>query len=255
MKLIRITFSTTFLYAILMATTLLVFSDDAQAALRKKGTKGVFGGGSFSMGLGLSLSTADQTGMNNLIDASKTAVASSVSKMSAATEYLGFVTFRFANGYTAIQLRPTLFNQSESGSGTDGSHSYSLSGYTIFPLARIIALSNDFIDFYVQGGLGYGKLEGEIKNSARRASFSGSAFGVQAGLGAEFCFVAEHCFAVEGNYRYLPIDRNIVDSSSGGLPYGTTQTTVSSELEDANGKDVATTLSGLSGTISYVFNF
>lgn len=249
-KLIRSTFVLTSLL-VFAATT---FSHEAFAA-KKRGGKGVFGGGSFSVGFGLGLSTADQTGINSLIDAAKSNANSTVSKMSSATEYLGFATFRFANGFTAIQLRPSLFNQSESGSGSDGSHSYDLSGYTIFPLVRIIPLSNDLIDFYIQGGLGYGKLDGEIKNAARQASFSGSAFGMQMGLGAEFCFVPDHCFAVEGNYRYLPIQRNIVSSASGGLPYGSTQASSDAELEDGNGRDVATTLSGISGVLSYVYNF
>ncbi|MGZ3690377.1 MAG: hypothetical protein ACXVAX_02665 [Pseudobdellovibrio sp.] len=251
MKFLKITF----VYAALFTATLLAFSNDAHALTKKKGATGLFGGGAFAIGLGYSIDTADQNGLNSLIDASKTAVNSSVSKLSSANEFLGFVTFKFANGYTALQLRPTYFTQSESGSGSDGSHSYSLTGYTLFPLARLIALSNDLIDFYIQGGLGYGSLSGDIQNGSRKASFSGSAFGMQVGMGAEFCFVPTHCFAVEGNYRYLPIDRNIVSSASGGLPYGTTQASKDKELEDASANDVATTLSGVSGSISYVFNF
>ena len=226
------------IYALAAFLTILSFSEVGMAASKKRGTKGIFGGGSFSMGLGLALSTADQTGLNGLIDAAKTASNSSASKLGTATEYVGYLTFRFANGYTAIQLRPTLFSQSSGGSGTDGSHDYSLDGYTIYPLARIIPLSNDFIDFYVQGGLGYGKLNGSIKNGSARADFSGSAFGMQMGLGAEFCFVPDHCFNVEGNYRYMPIERNVVSSAS-GAPSGTSQAIADKELEDLNNNDVA----------------
>lgn len=241
-------------FLLLVLVVCLSFPETASAASKKRGTKGIFGGGSFSVGLGLALSTADQTGMNGMIDAAKTAVGSSASKMGTATEYVGHVTFRFANGYTAIQLRPTLFSQSSSGSGSDGSHDYSLDGYTIFPLARIIPLSNDFIDFYVQGGLGYGKLNGSVKNGSSKAEFSGSAFGMQVGLGAEFCFVPDHCFNLEGNYRYMPIERNVVSSASGS-PHGTSQAIANKELEDGNNNDIGTTLSGISGLISYTFNF
>jgi hypothetical protein len=240
-----------------LSLTLLFAPENTDARTSKRGGKGAFAGGSISLGGGMAFSTADQTGLNSLIDAAKNSASSTVSKMNSATEFLGYVTFRFSNNFTAIQIRPTLFQQKESGSGNDGSHSYDLSGYTIFPLVRIIPLSNDFIDFYLQGGLGYGKLEGTIKNAARQATFSGSAFGAQAGLGAEFCFTSSHCVNVEGNFRYLPIERNLVSSGTGpgNLPYGTSQASTDSELEDASGKDVATTMSGLSGLVSYTFNF
>jgi opacity protein-like surface antigen len=234
------------------------FSQTTQAAYsKKKGGKNTFAGGGISAGLGLAISTADQTGMNSLINSAKANAASSASTFGAATEYVGFVTFRFANNFVALQLRPSYFTQSTSGSGTDGSHEYSLSGFTLFPLVRIIPLTNDIIDFYLQGGVGYAKLDGSIKNGAKQASFSGSSFGLQAGLGAEFCLIPDHCFSVEGNYRYLPISRNVVSSGTGpgGLPWGTSQAQADRELEDAAGNDVATTLSGISGMISYVYNF
>jgi len=242
-------------FLLLLLVTSFTLPEIANAAgARKRGAKGFFGGGAVSVGLGLALSTADQTGMNSMIDAAKSSAASSASKMGTATEYVGYLTYRFANGYSAIQLRPTIFTQSSSGSGSDGSHEYNLNGYTIFPIARIIPLSNDFIDFYIQGGLGYGKLNGTVKNGSARSEFSGSAFGVQMGLGAEFCFVPEHCINLEGNYRYMPIERNVVSSAT-GAPHGTSQNTANKELEDLNNSDIPTTLSGISGLISYTFNF
>ena len=229
------------------------FSNAAHAA-KKKGGKGAFAGGSLSAGFGISLTTAEQTGINSLINSARTATNSTASTLSSATEYIGYVTFHFAGNFVAIQLRPTLFSQKSTGSGSDGAHSYSLNGYTLFPLVRITPLSNDLIDFYIQGGLGYGNLDGSISNGATRADFSGSSFGTQFGLGAQFCFVPDHCFNIEGNYRYLPIGRNIVSNGS-GLPTGTTQASNNKELEDAAGNDVATTLSGVSGILSYTYNF
>lgn len=251
-------FRSTYVYGFALVLASLLFAETSEAQLRSKaGGRSAFSGGRISLGAGIGFTNADQTGLNALIDASRAASASNVSKFSSATEFLGFATFRFANGFTAVQLRPSYFQQKTSGSGTDGAHNYELTGFTIFPMARIIPLSNSFIDFYLQAGLGYGKLDGTIRNGSRSANFSGSAFGAQAGLGAEFCFVPSHCVAVEGNYRYLPIERNIVSSGTGpgNLPYGTTQASADGELEDANGRDVATTLSGVSGIISYVFNF
>ncbi len=252
----------TFKRALVLTSVFLVcflnFAPDASAALSKKrGTKGAFAGGAFSMGLGIALSTAEQNGINSMIDTAKTTVNSSAGKLSSGLEYLGYGTFRFANGFTAGQLRVSYFTQSSSGSGTDGSQSYDLTGFTVFPMARIIPLSNDFIDFYVQGGLGYGKLDGSIVNGTKSVKFSGSAFGMQVGLGAEFCFVPDHCFNIEGNYRYLPIERNLVSSGTGpgNLPYGSSQAASGNELEDLSGRDVATTLSGVQGLVSYTYNF
>ncbi len=242
----------TFLIGVLILVSI---ANEADAAVAKKrGGKGAFAGGAFSIGLGVATTTAEQTGINGLINAAKLSTNSTASTLSSATEWVGAFTFRFANNYVALQLRPTLFSQSSSGSGTDGSHSYSLDGYTLFPLVRIIPLSNDLIDFYIQGGLGYGKLNGSIKNGANRADFNGSGFGMQMGLGAEFCFVPDHCFNIEGNYRYLPLVRNIVTSGA-GLPTGTSQAATDRELEDLNGNDVATTFSGVSGILGYTYNF
>lgn len=242
-------------FAFVLAIT--SFSQPSDAAIRRKGTKGAFAGGSFSFGGGLAYSTAEQTGLNTMIDAAKAAANSSTSKLSSGIEYLGYGTFRFANGFTAIQLRPSYFTQSSSGSGSDGSHSYDLSGFTIMPLARIIPLSNELIDFYIQGGLGYGKLDGSVTNGSRQVKFSGSAFGMQVGIGAEFCFFPNHCFNLEGNYRYMPIERNIASSGTGpgNLPYGTSQAAPNSELEDIGGRDIPTTLSGIQGALTYTFNF
>lgn len=237
-----------------IVTLLLCLITLNQAEAKKRGGRGAFAGGALSVGLGIAITNSDQTGMNSLISAAKAATNSSASNMGSATEYVGYFTFRFSNNLFALQLRPTLFSQSSSGAGTDGSHSYSLDGLTVFPLVRMIPLSNDLIDFYIQTGLGYGKLNGKIQNGATNSNFSGSGFGVQFGLGAEFCFVPDHCVAVEGNYRYLPISRNIVSSGS-GLPAGVTQNTADRELEDGAGIDVSTTLSGISGMLAYTFNF
>jgi hypothetical protein len=224
-------------------------------ALKKSGGSRALKGGTFSIGLGVAMGSYDQEGLNEAIRNAKSISAATTGEMNSATEYMGFATYRFANNMVSLQIRPSFFSQSSNGSGTGGSFDYKLTGFTVFPLIRFIPLSNDFIDFYIQGGLGYGKLDGTITNGAREVSFGGSGFGTQIGVGADFCFFPEHCIGVEGNYRYLPVERNKVTSSSGALPDGIGQASPQHELENTSGDDVGTKLSGVTGAITYTFNF
>lgn len=243
------------LYIGALLSLLLCFSAQETFAAKKKGGKGAFAGGSLSVGLGLAVATADQDGINQLVQAAKANNNTTAGELSSATEYMGHITFRFSNNLVALQIRPTFFLQDSTGTGTDGHYEYSLSGMSVFPLIRIIPLSNDLIDFYMQFGLGYGNINGKIRNGARNLEFKGGNFGTQFGIGADFCFIPSHCFGIEGNYRYLPIPRNIVTSVSGAAPDGVTQAISERELEDASFNDVATKLSGISGVLMYTFNF
>ncbi len=238
--------------------SLIALPNSVLAAAKKKGGRGAFAGGAFSMGFGFSLLTAEQNGLNNMIAAAKSQAPGggvSTGDLSSGYEYSGQFTFHFANNTVALQIRPAYFTQSATGSGTDGNYDYKLTGFSVFPLVRLIPLSNDIIDFYVQGGLGYAQLNGDITNGVRNTSFTGKGFGLQVGLGADFYFVPEQCFGIEGNYRYLPMERNIVRNGSAAAPYGASQSISGRELEDTSGNDVATTMSGISGTVSYTFNF
>ncbi len=240
----------TFLFSIFIFAT----PNQADAA-KKKGGKGAFAGGSLSIGFGIGILTAEQEGLNAMIRESKAATNSSTGNFSSGYEFSGQLTFRFSSNLVALQLRPSYIMQSTTGSATDGSYDYKLTGFTIFPLVRLIPLSNDIIDFYLQAGIGYGKLDGEITNGPRNAKFSGSSFGMQMGVGADFCLIPDHCFGVEGNYRYLPIVRNIVRAASTLPVYGASQSSPDRELENSNGSDVATSLTGISGALNYTFNF
>lgn len=242
----------------IVALTGLIFlltTESASAAPKKRGGRGAFAGGSISAGLGVGLTTADQSGLNTIIGTANNAAAAGTSDFGSGLELMGHLTFRFSNNLVALQLRPTYFQQSTKGNGTDGSHRYELTGFTLFPIVRLIPLSNDIIDFYLQGGIGWGRLNGSIEQGQRKVSFNGSNFGMQVGLGADFCLFPSHCFGVEGNYRYLPLERNIASSGSATLPYGTSQAQTDRELEDLNGSDVATSLTGISGFLTYSFNF
>jgi hypothetical protein len=120
-------------------------------------------------------------------------------------------------------------------------------------MLRFVALENNIIKFFLQGGVGYGKLSGTVEQVANKLEFSGSTFGAMGGLGALFCFTASHCMGVEGNLRYLPISRNTVTSVT-GTPTQFSQITTDGELEFDN-SDVGTSMSGIVGAIYYTMIF
>lgn len=239
--------------------SILFIRPDAMAqsysAGKKKGGSKVLKGGFYSIGVGIGFGSIAQDGLNQAIKTAKSTSASSTSELSASMEYMGFISYRMPTYPITLQLRPSYYTQSSTGSGTGGNFNYELTGFTVFPIIRYIALSNDLIDFYLQGGLGYAKLDGKITNGARNVSFTGSSFGMQAGIGADFCFFPEHCIGVEGTYRYLPIVRNVNSSGSTLPPDGIGQSTSGRELENTAGDDIATSLSGVTGIITYTFNF
>lgn len=209
------------------------------------------GGGSSdsSLGLGMILMTPTQDDLNSSIGAINTAQSTSIDKLGTAYEFMGYFQYRFSSTMYAMQFRPSYFTQSSKGSG----YETKLTGLTFFPMLRIYALENTFIHFFLQLGVGYGKLDGEMTGPGTSVSWSGDSFGTMGGMGAEFCFTSSHCLVVEGNVRYLSIPRSVVKSTSGS-PLGFSQAISSQELE-ANGSDVATTLSGVQGTLAYQLNF
>ena len=91
----------------------LLFSANSEAA-KKRGGKGAFAGGSLSVGFGIAFATAEQSGINEIIQNAKAVNQSTASDLNSATEYSLQGTFRFSNGLVAIQLRPSLFQQSQS---------------------------------------------------------------------------------------------------------------------------------------------
>lgn len=230
-------------------------ADAAPSRSKPRGGSKALKGGSMAIGLGISLAAVKQEGLNESIKLAKTMANASTNEINSGFEYSGFFTYTFSNGLVALHLRPSYLNQTSTGTGVGGNYSYEVNGYTVFPLIRFIPLSNEYIDFYLQGGIGYGHLDGKITNGANYSEFGGSNFGTQIGIGADFYIDSNHSFSVEGNYRYLNIERNIVKSSSGGLPYGVSQNIPDRELENANGMDLATSMSGIIGQAAYTFHF
>jgi hypothetical protein len=117
-------------------------------------------------------------------------------------------------------------------------------------------LEDQTIKFYSQFGVGYGHMSGSIEESGSSVDFSGGDLGYSAGLGAEFCFFGDHCINVEGNVRFLSVERLIADSATGGPAIGTRidQATKGKELE-INGRDFAASMSGVLGMVGYTMYF
>lgn len=206
--------------------------------------RGGGGGSGMAVGFLISSTSANQSGVNSV------AAANGGGDMSSALEFMPEGEMRFSTSMFAILFRPSYFTQTQS----KGSLSYSLTGFTLMPMLRLYPLENSFIKFFMQAGLGFGSLTGDLTNSSSSVKFSGSAMGYSAGLGANFCFTDSHCLVIEGNYRYLPIERNVASSASGTVT-GLTQATANKEVEDSNGNDMSTTMSGVQGIIGYRMNF
>lgn len=239
------------LWAILFLSTLFI----SEFSLAKRGGGGGGISGSSEIGIGLSTVSSTQKDINSIIDnVNATQGGVSTKNLTSAYDFFIQYAFRFTGTSFALVLRPSYFTQSGSGSGpTVGDYEHTLTGYTFFPLIRLYPLENNFIRFFMQFGVGVGYLKGTVKQGTSSLSYAGSNFGGQAGLGADFCFAPNHCLTLEGNLRYLPIERNIADSASGTFT-GFTQTEANREVEyDRN--DLTATMSGIQGILAYTFIF
>ena len=206
------------------------------------------GGQAHGFQFSAAIQTADQKNLNDWIDSTR---QTGTKNLGSAYEFMFDYQYRFSSSMFAIKFRPSYFTQSAEGGGVNAK----LSGYSFFPILRMYPLENAFMKFFLQGGVGYGKLNGKIGNTTTDGTvdFNGDAFGGQAGLGAEFCFTANHCLTIEGNVRYLPMERNLMSAHTGNLGGGI-GTPAGSELESDN-SDVGTTMSGLQGVLAYSLYF
>lgn len=232
-----------FIFAALFASLFL-----AQDAFAARASARPSLSGDMSLGLGISTVSASQDDMNG---AAKDTGAN-VKDMSSAWEFAATWSYRISGSMYAFAIRPSYFMQSADGGG----YKYDLTGYSLFPMLRIYALENYFIKFFFQTGVGYGNLNGSISTPTHNLDFKGGAFGAMGGIGVDFCFTDAHCLTVEGNMRYLPVERNITSGgncSSGDIP-GVSQCGGASEVE-RNGADLKTTMSGIQGLIGYTMNF
>lgn len=242
----------TFLLATLTMIIVALSSQDVFA----KGGGGVFNGDS-AIGVGLSLITASQKDLNSVMDATATQYPGTFStkNLGSAYEFYAEYNFRFSSSMMGLVFRPSYLTQSSTGTCGSGNCDYKLSGFTFFPILRITPLENSFIKFYLQAGIGYGQLSGDVSEGAAKISFSGSAFGELAGIGVNFCFTPMHCLTLEGNARYLPIERNVASSASGTFYSGGFSQAQNGREVEYNGNDLSTTMSGLQAILGYTMNF
>jgi hypothetical protein len=232
----------------------LAFVPQASAA------RGGGSGGGMEIGFGGGIISSNQDQMNTLITrANSRAGGISTPAMNSAYEVSTHFGYRFSGTMFAVLLRPTYFYQNSTGSGNSGSFNYSLQGFTVFPILRVIPLENDIMKFFLQIGLGYGRATGKIEEAGASAEFVGDSFGTQAGMGAEFCFTGAHCVSIEGNYRYLNNTRNIATSASGTWDSSATNPSLSQaapnrEMELDN-DDLQTKMGGLQFLVNYAMHF
>lgn len=218
------------------------------------------GGGNHSIGGSFIFASPSQDDLDLLIsNANTNAGGISTKPFGQGNEFVFQYMYRFGSTMFAVLFRPSLFFQSSLGSSTTGEkYNYDLRGWTFFPNFRIIPLENSFLKFYVQMGVGYGKLTGKIRENDSTIEFSGANFGGSMGLGAEFCFFDKDCFNLEGNFRYLPFERNKASavSAKGGWASGSlTGPPAGGEEVEMNNRDLGTTLSGVLATIGYTHYF
>ncbi|MBK9294721.1 MAG: outer membrane beta-barrel protein [Oligoflexia bacterium] len=216
----------------------------------------------WSIGLLGGITAATQSDMNLLITRANARVGGiSTGQIGNAWEFGAYLQKRYASSIIALQLRPTYFTASTTGTGTGGTFAYSTTGYTISPLLKLYILESSSIKLYLIGGVIWGKLMGKIQEGSAQVEFDGSNSGFQGGLGALFCFGSKgtHCFFAEGNYRYLVIERNTASSVSGsftstGANRSLSQAIAGAEVE-LDARDLGTTMAGVQGFAGYQLNF
>lgn len=240
-------------FAALVATALFTQEANAQR-LGSSRLSGPSMTGAMHLSFGVSTVSSSQDDMNSVIDAANSGASGNTKSLGSAWEFYGQWGYRWDRTMYAFVFRPSYFMQEVSGSMTGGSNDYKLTGFTVFPIFRVYPLENSFIKFFMQVGAGYGQLNGEITQASQNLKFKGSAFGAMGGIGVDFCFTDAHCLTVEGNMRYLPIERNVTTGGNCTSMQGISQCGGSSEVEHA-GSDLKTTMSGVQGLIGYTMNF
>jgi hypothetical protein len=217
--------------------------------------------GGWSLGGNLGFVSAGQTDLNTLRDRANERSSISTPTLGNAWEGNAFLGYRFT-GIVALQFRPSFFYQNAEGKGATGDHQYKVLATTFIPTLKFYLLESNTIKFFSQLGIGVGFVNGTIKEGDASVDFSGYDMGYSAGLGAEFCFFGgPHCMNIEGNFRYMFINRVTADKVSGDFtdsnhsnPSGLSQAIKGKEVELDN-KDVGISLSGAQLLIGYIYYF
>ena len=209
-------------------------------------------GGSMAVGVMGGFVNSEQTHINTLrARANQRAGGISASDLDRAYEFGPFIQWRA--GLLAFQLRPSYFMQKEG----SGAYEYSTSGYTVEGHFKLYPLENQDVKLYFETGVAYGSQKTSIKEDTFTVDAEGSSLGYLVGLGVEILW-GPHAIILEGGWRYLPIERNIVPASNGtpatGANPSVSQYDVNGELE-YDGRDLSTNMSGTKMMIGYAYNF
>ncbi|MCH2533544.1 MAG: hypothetical protein MK008_03775 [Bdellovibrionales bacterium] len=225
-----------------------------------------------SMGFLTGVTTASQDDVNTLIkraDIRGGGITTRSLNRRPTFEFTGYWQYELENSNLAFQIRPSYLFVDEDGSriNTAERYEYFVSGYTLFPIAKMYLYEKDRTRLFAQAGIGWGFVNLKIDEGAAGLEASAMQMGSQIGAGAEFCIFGEnHCLTVEGSYRYLEFKRMEIDSvrspisfnseSGGGTARGISNPTfdVGGEVE-IDDRDLRTTFSGFIGLIGYTYYF
>lgn len=224
---------------------------------------GGLGGGSHSFGVFGGLTQASQDNLNTL--STRANARTGVGPISTPAQNGAYEAglqygYRFSGTIFSILMRPSYFYSAANGTGANnaGNYNYSVTGFTIFPILRLIPLENDFMKFIMQFGLGYGRATTKIEEGPGQVTAVGDAFGTLLGLGAEFCLTASQCISLEGNYRYLTMERNIATSASGTWasgPNGSLSRAAENKEVELDDDDLKVRMGGLQFLVGYTIHF
>jgi hypothetical protein len=210
----------------------------------------------FSFGVVGGTTKSEQKHLNALRNRANSRGSISTGELSSAWE--GGLFIEWKGPIFGLQLRPTYFTQSEDGTGgtapDNGTYKYATSGQTFGALFKLYPLSNKDMRMYLQTGIVWGSLKTEIQEATYNAKASGSNLGYQIGAGFDLLWGAHKVF-LEVGWRYLNIETNIVDSTSGTpASDSVSQTTKNNELEFDN-KNLSTNMSGTQLFLGYGYSF
>lgn len=212
--------------------------------------------GQYALGLMGGIVNSSQDDLNELITrANKRAGGISTKQMTQAYELDAFFEYRFDGTIYALQFRPGYFYQVNNGMAGGTDYDYAVRGVLAFPLLRLYPLENDIMKFYLQVGVGYGQMYGEIHEDGAMTQFQSGAFGSMIGMGAQFYLTNNSCIAFEGNYRYLQLERSTVTGSSGSFQSGSLSQYGNGQELEIDSHDLSARLGGLVMLVGYSYWF
>ncbi|MBI2518937.1 MAG: hypothetical protein HYV97_00905 [Bdellovibrio sp.] len=205
--------------------------------------------GSMSVGVMGGFVNSEQTHLNTLrVRANQRAGGIAASDLERAYEFGPFIQWRA--GMLGFQLRPSYFMQEEG----SGAYEYSTTGYAVEAHFKLYPLESQEVKLFFETGVAYGNQKTSIKEDTFTVDAEGSNLGYLIGLGVEILW-GPHAVVLEGGWRYLPIERNIVTSSNGTpAADSVSQYTTRGELE-YDQRDLSTNMSGTKMMVGYAYNF